>query len=163
MDTLKDLATLPPLSPDRQPREEQEGAAQRFRIGPIVIVLFVSVLAFLLASFPARNSDLWMHLAAGRDLAKGEYSRGPSQTWLYDLFSYACYSALGGAGLVVVKGLVVLVIGLVLLRLAWTGQGWWLPVICTSLALLAMSTRAAAATSDDFLPLSGVDPVAPPP
>ncbi|HZT81070.1 MAG TPA: hypothetical protein VFA26_12640, partial [Gemmataceae bacterium] len=114
-------------------------------------VPLVAALAFLLASFPARNSDLWAHLAAGRLLAGGDLSAatapppapegGVGQGWLYDLVSFAAYSAFGGAGLVVCKALLVAGLALVLLRLSWAGQGWWWPAVCTTLALLAMSTR----------------------
>ncbi len=41
-----------------------------------LLVAAVLLLALLLAFFPVRNSDLWMHLAAGRALAQGEPSFG---------------------------------------------------------------------------------------
>jgi hypothetical protein len=99
-------------------------------------VLFVAVFAFLLGSFPARNTDLWMHLAAGRsaDLLAG-------RTWLYALVCYGLYSVAGGAGLVFLKALLVVGIGLLLWRLSRTGSDWWVPAVCTALALLAMSLR----------------------
>jgi hypothetical protein len=110
-----------------------------------LVVLLVAVFAFLLASFPARNSDLWLHLAAGRDVAQGQLSLhrsdGSGTTWLYDLLSYGMYAVAGGAGLVVVKALLVVGVGLVLFRLCRTNRGWWLPAFCTVLALLAMGTR----------------------
>jgi tetratricopeptide (TPR) repeat protein len=116
-----------------------------------MLVFLVSALAFLLASVPARNSDLWMHLARGRILAGGEYSFGtdprlpaglPVQApWLYDLLTYDLYAALGGPALVLVKALLVVALALVLLRLSWAGTGWWVPAFCTTLALLATSTR----------------------
>jgi hypothetical protein len=110
---------------------------------------YLAVFAALLASFPARNSDLWMHLAAGRDLARGQYSFGPAASaesradasWLYDLASYGLYSVLGGRGLVLCKVLVVVGLGLVLWRLSRAGSRGWVPTACTALALLAMSTR----------------------
>ena len=37
------------------------------RVRVAVAVTYVAVLGILLASFPARNGDLWGHLAAGRD------------------------------------------------------------------------------------------------
>ena len=40
------------------------------------------VLAFLIASFAARNSDVWLHLATGQRLLTGEYRPGT------DPFSY---------------------------------------------------------------------------
>src|SRR5207248_8578833 len=100
-----------------------------------------------------RNSDLLLHLAAGRRVASGEWRvasvREPinhrmaplEQTWLYDLVSYELYEGLGGAGLVCVKALLVIGLGLVLLRLSRTDSGWWIPAACTALALLAMGLR----------------------
>jgi hypothetical protein len=116
-----------------------------------VLLLLVAALAFLLASFPARNSNVWRHLAAGRQLARGEFSFGAvagalpvlrgNPTWLYDLLCYGVYSAAGGAGLVLFKALLVVALAGVLLRLCRTGPGWLPAVACTALALLAMSTR----------------------
>jgi hypothetical protein len=133
------------------PRHSQSGSCGRAgRLG-VGLGLLVALLAFLLASFPARNSDLWEHLAAGKRLAHRESSFHPrtgvgdgvpvGRTWLYDLLSYWGYSAAGGAGLVAIKALLVAGLALVLLRLSWTGQGPWVPAACTLLALLAMSTR----------------------
>jgi hypothetical protein len=120
--------------------ERSPSAAGRPRWGPI---LFTAVLAALLASFPARNSDLWMHLAAGRELAQWRHPFGsaPDPTWLYDLLSYGLYSALGGGGLVFLKAVLVVALALLLLRLSRSGPGWRLPAACTALALLAMGTR----------------------
>src|SRR5579885_692079 len=133
--------------PERRPpaREAESG-----RLGGALVFL-VAALAFLLASFPARNGDLWLHLAAGRLLAHGEspfaagaglpvnVPAGPG--WAYDLLTYALYSALGGAGLVVLKALLVVGLALILTRLGRAGRGWTLPAFCAALALLAMSTR----------------------
>jgi tetratricopeptide (TPR) repeat protein len=111
----------------------------------------VALLAFLLGSFPARNSDVWLHLAAGRSLAEApnpftpeaRHSPDPRVTpaWLHDLLCFALYSALGGPGLVLCKALLVAGLALLLVRLSQTGPGLWLPAVCTVLALLAMSTR----------------------
>src|SRR5947209_6010028 len=51
------------------PPQEARGPspAQKWGLGFLVVCL-----AFLLASFPARNSDLWTHLARGRLLAHGQ-------------------------------------------------------------------------------------------
>jgi tetratricopeptide (TPR) repeat protein len=106
------------------------------------VVLFVAAFALLLASFPARNSNLWGHLAVGRDLAQGRFpDPRVHPPWLYDLLSYGLYARLGGPGLGFLKSLLVVGLGLLLLRLSWTRSGWWLPAVCTALALLAMSTR----------------------
>jgi hypothetical protein len=111
-------------------------------------ILFVAIFAFLLASFPARNSDLWMHLAKGRQLAQmlssgtlpwhsPEFSSNPN--WLYDLLFYSLYSAIGGPGVVLLKALLVVGLALAVLRLCRFGSGWWIATVCTGLALLVMS------------------------
>jgi tetratricopeptide (TPR) repeat protein len=110
-------------------------------------MLLLGALAFLLASSVARNSDLWMHLARGRLLARGEHvfstdsDPAAGQSWLYDLICYGLYSGFGGPGLVVGKALLVVALALLLLRLSQSGSGWWVPAFCTTLALLAMSVR----------------------
>jgi tetratricopeptide (TPR) repeat protein len=131
------------------------------------LTLLVGVLAFLLASSVARNSDVWMHLARGRMLAHGESSFGTdpplrpgspaNASWLYDLISYGLYSAFGGTGLVLCKALLAAALGVLLVRLSRVGQGRWIAVFCTALALLAMSMRFAlqpAAVSYFFLALA---------
>jgi tetratricopeptide (TPR) repeat protein len=105
----------------------------------LAVVLFIAAFAFLLGSFPARNSDVWMHLAAGRDLLPANLHTNPA--WLYDLVTYVLYSVLGGAALVLVKALLVAALALVLMRLTWKDERWWIPAACIALALLAMSTR----------------------
>jgi tetratricopeptide (TPR) repeat protein len=79
-------------------------------------VLFVAALAFLLASTPARNSDLWLHLAAGRSLIRGQLPWGAdpfsstttgvfwvNHTWLSDVALYALHQLGGGTALVVAR------------------------------------------------------------
>ncbi|MFL5242266.1 MAG: hypothetical protein ACJ8FY_09175 [Gemmataceae bacterium] len=61
----------------------------------MIVILLLSTFAFFLASFPARNTDIWMHMAAGRRLAQGEapFNGGSAlppehqntSTWLYDV------------------------------------------------------------------------------
>src|SRR5579871_887042 len=79
----------------------------------LLAALYVALFAFLLASSPARNSDLWLHLARGRDLALGQQgwaalspfaaSETKNPTWLYDLLTYEVFTLAGGAGLVFCK------------------------------------------------------------
>ncbi|MFO0841222.1 MAG: hypothetical protein U0797_02340 [Gemmataceae bacterium] len=101
--------------------------------------LFVALFALFLASFPARNSDLLLYLAAGRDLAQG--LAGPTPTWMFDLGCYVVFTLAGGAGLVFAKALVVVVTALLVLQLSRTEEGWAIPAACTALALLAMGLR----------------------
>jgi hypothetical protein len=113
------------------------------------LLLLVAALAFLLASFPARNSDLWAHAAAGKGLVQGIATPGTDtgsayanhSTWLADILLYVGYTRLGGPGLVLAKSFLVALLALALLRLGYRRQGWWLPAVCTVLALLAMGTR----------------------
>ena len=85
------------------------------------------VLAFMLGSFVARNSDLWVHLAAGKRLLSGDYRPGTDpfsysageRPWvnhslLFDVGAYLLYKG-DGALLGVVKALTVaLAFGLVI-------------------------------------------------
>ena len=114
-------------------------------------LFFTAALAFLLASFPARNSDVWLHLAAGRRLAHGDFSSvevarsssGPQGNLapLYDLVIYSVYSLSGGFGLALGKALVVVAVGVVLVLLSRGDSGWWTATACTALALLTMGVR----------------------
>jgi hypothetical protein len=106
--------------------------------------LFVALFGLLLASFPARNTELWTHLTAGRTLVRGDIER-VSPTWLYDVVSFALYQTVGGFGLVAVKAAVVGGLAVVLLRLSRTGRGWLIPVACTVLAVLSVANRALLA------------------
>jgi hypothetical protein len=119
-----------------------------------VLVGLLLLLAFFLGSFTATNSGLWLHLATGRLIASGEYQFGvdpfswataeqywANASWLYDLLIYWIYSSLGGAVLVVCKGLVVVVLTMVLLRIRYPMGSFWPSLVCVALALLAMSPR----------------------
>src|SRR5436305_1893324 len=80
MTPLDQITPGPQSSPGTPPQEEgpvdRTGVPSSSRTN-VLPVLLVSTLAFLLASFPARNTDLWMHLAAGRHLVRGEYPLSP--------------------------------------------------------------------------------------
>jgi hypothetical protein len=115
-----------------------------------LIVLF----AFFAASFAARNSDLWLHLATGRLLAQGRYQIGVdpfayttedvtwvNHSWLSDWLLYLGYTSVGGVGLVVLKALAVALLAVILLQIKRPGAGNAWPAACTALAILAMSPR----------------------
>jgi tetratricopeptide (TPR) repeat protein len=114
-------------------------------------MLFVAVFGFLLASFTARNSSLWLHLAAGREIARAAQVSATSAAnsaglafksgWLFDLLCYAVYSLVGGSALVLLNALLAAGIAVILLRLCRIGPGWRLPAVCTGLALLAISNH----------------------
>jgi tetratricopeptide (TPR) repeat protein len=88
-----------------------------------LFVAIVLALAFLLASTPARNSDLWLHLASGRALIQGQHPRGSdpfasttagvfwvNPSWLSDVALYELYELGGGKALVVAKSVLVAVL-----------------------------------------------------
>jgi hypothetical protein len=113
-------------------------------------VLLVA-LALVLASGPARTTDVWMHLATGRALWTGE--AGPTvdpfayttagipwtnASWLCDLAAYGVYTKLGSAGLVIAKAIVIAVLAVVLLAICWRGPARWLAALSVAIALVAM-------------------------
>ena len=120
-----------------------------------ILVLLVLVLAFLAGSFLARNSDLWFHLATGRFLANEPFHFNGTdpfsyttpqaywacRSWIFDLALYALRGLIGDAGLVVLKALLVTALAGFLLRVRRPTASRWLPVLCTTLAILAMSPR----------------------
>lgn len=145
-------STSVPVSMASQKNAAPRPAGQHLRW---LLSFLIAILAFLLASFPARNSDIWLHLARGRLLAHGAFpadmapdlafNEWGNQTWLYDLFCYDGYRVLGGAGLVLAKALLAAGIALLLLRLSVSTDasgscpGWCVPAICTSLTLVSIS------------------------
>ncbi|QJX00664.1 hypothetical protein FTUN_8296 [Frigoriglobus tundricola] len=83
----------------------------RARLGVVALVALVAALAVVLASGPARQFEVWSHLARGRALVEGrpQPARDPGlfspadegnahTAALYDLSLYAAYASLGGAG-----------------------------------------------------------------
>ncbi len=139
-----------PLPADRPPAAARDTGGAR--LGPFLVILLTG-LAFLLASFPARNSDVWLHLARGRLLAHGQipattdpdlaFDLWGNQTWIYDLCCYGCYAVLGGPGLVLAKALLAAGIALLLVWQSRSTSGWYLPAICTGLAILTMGKYLA--------------------
>ena len=106
------------------------------------VTLSVLALAFLTASFVARNSDAWFHLATGRLLAQGQYRFGAdpfayttegtywaNHSWLFDLALYGGYNLVGGTGLVILKALLVAALAALLLQIRRPGAGAWLRVL----------------------------------
>lgn len=127
------------------------------------VVIVVLVLAFMLGSFIARNSDLWVRLATGRDIVQGTYRfhgdpfaytlAGDPHSWIHpgwlaDVAFYLISGAregqvpgVGGMVLVGLKAFLVTATALVLLRIGRWGQSTWIPATCTALAVIVLSTR----------------------
>src|SRR5262245_26033278 len=119
-----------------------------------LLVFAVLTLAFLLALFPARNSDIWGNLAVGRMVAHGEYPFGQdpfsaldptpvwiNPAWLTGLLLYSLYHLAGGPALIVLKAALVTVLAAVLILTSRRSCPLWLPVVGTTLAILAASPR----------------------
>jgi Tetratricopeptide repeat len=117
----------------------------------LALITLVPALAFLLAAFPARNSDVLLHLGAGKALAQGEAAPGGepfaytsdgaawvNHAWLTDLLAYLVYVAGQGTALLLLKCLLFAALGVLLLALGWTRNGPGLPAACGFLALLAL-------------------------
>jgi hypothetical protein len=118
-----------------------------------MLVVLVLLLAGLVAFFPVRNSDFWLHLAAGRDWLAGKYSLGQdpysytgngtwvNHSWLYGVLFYGLYTKLGGAAVVILKTVLMVVLAGLLLRTRRRGESLWIPGVCTALAIVAMVPR----------------------
>lgn len=118
-----------------------------------IAILFIVALAAVFAWRPVTDSDVWYHLAAGRQILAdplgcwrdnwtftAEGQRWIAQSWLYELVLYAAHVAGGTIGLVVLK--CVLVAGALAMldaaaRLGRLGAPWRWP-------LLVMATAAAS-------------------
>ncbi|MGH7225064.1 MAG: hypothetical protein ACRELF_17725, partial [Gemmataceae bacterium] len=122
------------------------------------LVVVVLLFAFLVASFPAANSDFFHQLATGRLLLKGEYHFGVdpfiysaaegdyvvNHSWLFALLMYGLYHlpAIGGAAVVIFKAFLMVTLAEILLRTSRrSGQSLWIPTACTALAMLVISPR----------------------
>src|SRR5437879_9159883 len=105
------------------------------RLDLLLLVLLLA-LTFLVASFAAANSDVWLHLASGKRIAQGAWTIGVDpfsfateanatrpavpwveHSWLYSLLLYLLYNLVGGAGLVVLKALLVVALDWCLLQI----------------------------------------------
>jgi tetratricopeptide (TPR) repeat protein len=148
------MPTLP--TPAIVERRSSDPALRRriIRLLDWFLVAAILLLAFLLGSFLARNTDVWMHLAAGRSLFRGTYRFGVdpfsstmtdvywvNHAWLFDLAAYSVYQTFGGAGLVILKALVLILLAALLIRLGHREGSVWISVVFTALAALAMSAR----------------------
>ncbi len=161
--TSPNVATAPPADGDRpiplgpipaRPRARLD--ERRRHVVDLVLVGLALLLAFALAARPVRNSDVLMHLAAGRDLLQGNYnpftgqnpysvdpdnSHWVNHSWLLDAIFYLLQSAVGISGLVVVKGLLAVLLCAVLISTGRVGKGLWLPALMAAIAVLVISPR----------------------
>src|SRR5438477_10198731 len=110
-------------------------APSRWSIG--VAAILALLLACMLASFPARNSDVWRHLATGRALLSGTYTFGVdpfsyttegvawvNYAWLWDAGLYAIHAWCGDR-LVIGNALLAVGAAVLMLLCAWVFQRPW--------------------------------------
>jgi tetratricopeptide (TPR) repeat protein len=125
--------------------------APQGRIVGWLLAAFVCALAFLLASTSARNSDLWLHLAAGRAIVEGRTVWGSdtfssttegvywvNSTWLSDVLFYELYRLDEGKALVVAKAVLVMLLAALLLAFRLRGAGMVLFFVAGSAAMVAL-------------------------
>jgi hypothetical protein len=142
---------------------EDEVPAWLARVDWLLIGLVV-VLAFLVSSVPAFNPDIWMHLATGRMIAHLDYPVGSdpfaltteeaggrpavtwvNHSWLYQLGLYLLYSAAGGIGVIVAKGLLIAALTVTMLQIRKRDTNLFVVAILLALSVLTLSTRLAPA------------------
>ena len=117
------------------------------------LVVLAVALGFLAASFAARNSDLWLHIAAGKMLTTGEYHLGSdpfsysaadrpwvNHSWLYDLGVYVLYGG-NGVLLVFVKALAAAGAVALLIGIRRPGQSLWPWAVAAGVAVIAAAPR----------------------
>ena len=145
-----------PLAPP-PPAPAVHGAPAWFETFDVVLACLVLVPAFLVASFTARNSDLWLHLAAGRLVAQGNPSFGTdpfshategrvwaNHAWLLDAAAYLVYKAdSSGAALVALKAIAFAVAFGLVMRIRRAGLSLWPWVLVGLLGVVAAGPHAA--------------------
>ena len=111
------------------------------------------LLAFLLASFPVLNSDIWLQLRTGQMITSGEFGFGVDPytyvapelwvhtAWLWDVLVYGVYSLGGGPGLVLLRGLLVLGLAVLLFQMRRPEVSLFPIVLSLALAFVVMSGR----------------------
>ncbi len=116
--------------------------------------ILVAVVAGASASFVTRNSDVWLHRAAGRLLAQGEYQFGvdpfgqetagrywTNHAWLYDWGLYVLWEQAGEQAVMAVKAALAALLAWLLWQMSRRGAGGWLAAALVLLAILALSPR----------------------
>ncbi len=137
-----------PLPPPARPRPPHAARADAGLVG--LVILF----ALAAGSFVARNSDVWLHLAAGRLVAGGDYPFGQdpfahttagvpwaNHAWLFDLGLYLTFARLGPAAVVGLKAAAVALTAAIMLLTARGRAPVWVAAGCVFLAVLAMTPR----------------------
>lgn len=145
MTTTLDDAGLSPASNESAP----PAATPRARVAAALPMTLVLLLSFVLASVPARNSDVWRHLATGRALLDGTYTFGTdpfayttdgvpwiNHAWLYDALLFGLHHV-AGTYLVVASAVLVVVLAALMLLAAKPWHSPWTASFSVAVALVA--------------------------
>jgi hypothetical protein len=128
----------------------------------LLLVALLLGLTFLLGSFVATNSDIWLHLATGKQLADGQFQFGVDpysiateatatrpavpwihQSWLYSLLFYELHeNVMSPEALVALKALLLVALFTLLLQMRQPETSVWVLAVCLGLTALVVSTRA---------------------
>ncbi len=128
-----------------------------FKPVDLALGILAVVLAFLLASYTARNSDIWRHMGTGRLLVQGHYPIGGdplsfrsadrawvNSNWLFDVVMYAAFSADDtGTTSVVLKALAFAAAFAVLFLLRKPDQSLWPWAALVALGAIASGSLAS--------------------
>lgn len=127
------------------------------RAADVAITLLAVLLAGLTAAYVARNSDQWLHFAAGRDLLSGRYGLGTdpysylandrgwvNHSWLYDVAAYGLYSLdTTGAAIVALKAALLALCFALVLGMRRRGSPAWAWWLLATVAILAAAPHTA--------------------
>lgn len=140
------------METSQQPAPATAPSTSRWAFGEVLAAATVVVCGFFAASYPARNADVWQHLATGKALVQGDYRFGVdpfayttansywvNHNWLFDTVLFELHQALGGTALVVAKAALIGVLTAILSWLIWRGPQRWFALMLLVVALVAMS------------------------
>ncbi|MFO0937412.1 MAG: hypothetical protein U0798_12955 [Gemmataceae bacterium] len=141
----------PPPAPPAPAANKPIAWPEWFGFVDLAILVCVLIAAFGAASFAAKNSDLWYHLASGKLMAEGKYTFGvdpfsymtegrmwTNHNWLWDRIAYALYlKDTTGAWLVASKAIVYALSLLVVVLIRRPGGALWPWALMAGVALMA--------------------------
>lgn len=143
----------PELAESQRPKLTLEELERQNRQHDWILAALTFLLAFLLASFPVFNSDIWIQLRTGQLIAHGQFDFGKDPftypnpqlwvhtAWLWDVLVYAVYALAGGAGLVLWRSILIVALTLVLFQIRRRDVSLFPVILSLTVALVAMSAR----------------------
>ena len=145
--------SVPPETPGTPTAPKNVAWPLWFTGADVVLAALALILAFMVASFVARNTDIWLHLAAGKRLLADEYRLGTDpfsysaadRPWVnhslfFDVGAYLLYGGTG-ATLVVVKALAVALAFGLLIGIRRPGFAVWPWAAVAVVAVVAAAPR----------------------